>query len=242
MLAAFAEKHGISYPLLADEGSGAIARLGLLNEQVAEQHAAFGIPPSDRPRGVAYPGAFLLDEHGVVREKRFIANYRERETAEAILERGFGVEGQEHGPTVQASGPGLSVTAHLDAETYRVAQRRWLSLHVRIAPGLHVYGEPIAAGYTPLTVEVAPIEGLLAGPLAGPQPRPFRVEGLDEQFVVYEGQPVFALPLTFTKKPGDLTLAVTVRYQACSADDCLPPAALTLKLLLRAENLVDLDR
>lgn len=242
MLAAFAEKHGISYPLLADEGSAVIARLGLLNEQVLEQHAAFGIAPNDRVRGVAYPGSFLLNEQGVVVEKRFIANYRERETAEAILERGFGVEGALHGTAAQANGPGLSVAAHLDAATYRLSQRRWLTVRLHIADGLHIYGQPIPDGYTPLAVEVAPVDGLVVGALEGPQPRSFRVEGLDEQFVVYEGEPVFALPLTFTKKPGTITLAITVRYQACSADDCLMPDAVALTLTLEPENLVDLDR
>ena len=37
-----------------------------------------------------YPGEFLLDERGVVTQKRFQKNYRERETSQAILEQGFG--------------------------------------------------------------------------------------------------------------------------------------------------------
>ena len=38
-LSAFADKHGITFPLLADEGSVTIRALGLLNEHLEQQHA-----------------------------------------------------------------------------------------------------------------------------------------------------------------------------------------------------------
>ena len=48
VLAAFAEKRGITYPLLSDEGSHTIGALGLLNEQhLVEQHAFYGIQTRD---------------------------------------------------------------------------------------------------------------------------------------------------------------------------------------------------
>lgn len=242
MLSAFAQKHGITYPLLGDEGSVAIRRLGLLNERVFEQHAAFGIPRSERAAGVAYPGVFLLDERGLVVEKRFLQNYRERETAAAILEQGFAVETAEHDPDAHAATDGVALRAYLDAPTYRIYQRRWLTVDLSIAPGMHVYGEPIPDGYVPLSIVVEPVDGMMAGDRQGPAPRPYRVEGLDEQFVVYEGAARFVVPLTFTRKPGDITVRAVVRLQTCSATDCLMPAAVALELPLRAENLVDLER
>lgn len=242
VLAGFAEKHGITYPLLADAGSIVIQRLGLFNEHVFEQHAAFGIPRNDRVWGVAYPGVFLLDETGVVTEKRFQQSYRERETGTALLEQGFGIAGSAGGAQAEAAGSVVVVRAHLDSPTYRLFQRRWLTVELEIAPEWHVYGEPISEGCSPLAISVAPIDGLTVGATHGPEPRPFRLEGLDEQFVVYEGRAVFSVPLTFDKKPGDLELAVSVHYQACSATECLPPDSLELALALAAENLVDLDR
>jgi hypothetical protein len=242
VLAAFAEKHGITYRLLADAGSVVIRRLALLNEHVYEQHAAFGIPRRDQHWGVAYPGAFLLDEAGVVIDKRFQQSYRERETGAALLEQGFGLPSNAAGADVSASGPVVTASAHLDAATYRLFQRRWLTVSLTIAAGWHVYGEPVPAGCTPLSIRVAPVEGLVVGDVQGPEPRPFLVAGLEEQFVVFEGEPAFALPLTFTQKPGDLTIEATVQYQACSTTDCLPPDALTLTLPLGAENLVDSQR
>ncbi len=242
VLAGFAEKHGITYPLLGDEGSVVIRRLRMLNEQVFEQHAAFGIPRRDVAWGVAYPGAFILDTDGIVREKRFLQSYRERETGAALLEQAFGVESAAHGPEQRASGPGLVVRAYLDAPAYRLSQRRWLTVELQIAGGLHVYGRPIPEGYVPLDVTVAPIEGIAMGGVEAPAPRPFQMEGLDEQFVVYEGRVVLRLPLTFQRRVESETLTVSVRCQACSASDCLLPVTLDLALPIVAENLVDLDR
>lgn len=243
VLAEFSAKQGITYPLLADDGSVVIRRLGLLNERVYDQHAVFGIPQRDHHWGVAYPGAFLLDEQGVVISTRFLENYRERESGAAMLEHGFGLSATaDPGPTAAVAGPGVHVSAQLDAPRYRVYQRRWLTVRLAIAPGMHVYGLPIADGYQPLQVTVEPIEGMKAGAPQWPATRPFRMEGLAKAFQVYEGAVTVTLPLTFTRKPGDLNLRVTVRYQACSVLDCLPPTALTLSLPLVAENLVDLDR
>lgn len=241
-LAAFAQQHGITYALLADEGSNVIRRLGLLNEHVFDQHAAFGIPRRDQHWGVAYPGAFLLDAAGVVIDKRFQQSYRERETGAALLEQGFGIATSAAGASVSAPGPVVTIAAHLDAATYRLFQRRWLTVSLAIADGWHIYGEPIPEGYVPVTVSVAPVPGMAVGAVHGPEPRLFRVEGLDEQFVVFEGDLTFSLPLTFGQKEGDLGIAVTVQYQACRATECLPPEAVTLVLPLGAENLVDAQR
>jgi DsbC/DsbD-like thiol-disulfide interchange protein len=218
-----------------------IRRLGMLNEQVGEHHAFYGVPLREGVYGVPYPGAFLLDEQGVVVEKRFQSSYRERETGVGLLEEGFGESSSQHGPEAQASGEGLTVRAYLDSEHYRSMQRLLLVVELEIEPGLHVYGEPVPEGYVPLSIEVRPLEKLQVGPLNGPTPRPFEVEGLDEQFLVHEGRVRFSRPLTFLDRIGDPTIEVTVRYQACTASDCLPPAALRLELPIRVQNHVERD-
>ena len=91
VLTKFAETHGIQYPLLSDEGSQVIRRLGLFNEHVYEHHAVYGIPKRDMFWGVPYPGAFLLDEAGRILEcsSANIAFVRESEVisaGEGVLE------------------------------------------------------------------------------------------------------------------------------------------------------------
>ncbi len=242
MLGAFAEKHGITYTLLSDEGSHAIRELGLLNEQVQDHHAHYGIERRDSVVGVPYPGTFLLDEQGIVTDRRFLDSYRERETGVAILEQGFGIRSSEHGPETRASAPGLQLRAYLDSDGYRAYQRLRLTVELAIESGLHVYAEPVPDGYVALAIDVAPIEGLAVGAMEGPTPRPFTVEGLDEHFLVYDGTVQLSMPLTFTEKVGDREVVVTVRYQACSATDCLIPQAVELRLPLSERNNVESDR
>ncbi len=240
-LGAFAAKYGIAYPLLSDEGSATIRRLGLLNEQVGEHHAFYGVPLREGVYGVPYPGTFILDEQGVVVEKRFEDSYRERETGAGILESAFGIETSVHGPEARADAEGVALRAYLDSDTYRSMQRLHLTVELALAPSLHVYAQPVPEGYVPLTVEVAPIDGLEVGELEGPTPRPFRVDGLDEAFVVYEGTVRLGVPLTFTQRGEDQTIVVTVRYQACTATECFVPAMVRLELPLKVVNHVERD-
>ena len=242
VLASFAEKHGITYTLLSDEGSKIIRELGLFNDHVYEHHAVYGIPKQDRHWGVPYPGAFLLDAQGRVMQKHFQQSYRERETGVALLEHGFGAESSVHGAEVRTHPEGLEVRAYLDSETYRFFQRLWLTVELIIAPGLHVYGRPISEGYIPLSIEVSPIPGLVVGAPEFPMPHPYRVEELDEELSVYEGKVAVALPLTFTQEGDDQTVRVTVRYQACSATDCLLPSTVRLELPVKAADLIDRPR
>lgn len=230
VLGAFAEKYGIRYPLLADEGSVVIQRLGLLNDRVQEHHAFYGVPMRDDVYGVPYPGSFVLDERGVVVERRFADSYRVRETAVGVLEAAFGGKSESHGAEDRAAGGGVLARAYLDSPTYRMMQRLRFTVELQIEHGLHVYGEPIPDGYLPLSVEVAPIEGLEVGTLEAPAPSPFQVAGLDDQVFVYDGTVQVTMPLTFTVATDDQTLDVVVRYQACSATDCRPPEALRLQL------------
>jgi peroxiredoxin len=233
VLSGFAEKYGVQFPLLADEGSVVIRRLGMLNTQVEQHHAFYGVPMRDDVFGVPYPGSFVLDERGVIVERRFEDSYRVRETAVGILEAAFDAISGTHGAEARAEGDGVIARAYLDSPTYRMMQRLRLTVELQMESGLHVYGDPIPDGYVPLSVEIAPIEGLEVGPLEVPTPAPFRVAGLDERFVAFEGTVKATLPLTFTVATEDQTVDVTVRYQACSATDCRAPATLRFRLPLQ---------
>lgn len=85
-----------------------------------------------------------------------------------------------------AFGPrGIVHGSHRQRTTKRARERvpAPLTVELSIEPGLHVYGTPIPEGYIPLTATVAPLEGLVAGAAELPEPHPFRIEGLDEQFL-----------------------------------------------------------
>ncbi len=241
VLAAFTAKHGIRYPLLSDEGSQVMRRLRLINERVQDDHAFYGIQPSPKHANLPYPGVFVLDAAGRIEQKRFHESYRERDTGAGLIAQTLGIfEGGGGAPTT-TEGPLARVRAWLDSPTYCSFQRLHLNLEVMIAPGFHVYAPPVPDGYTPLSMEITPLAGLEVKSIRWPTARRFVVEGLAEEFWVYEGTVLGSLPLAFTGPPGqgDHAIEATVRYQACSDSACFPPAVVQLELPVREVALAE---
>src|SRR4051812_2254476 len=81
ILAAFAEEHGIGYPLLSDQGSATIRRFGIFN---------FNIAPGLRAHGVPHPVDYWIAPEGTVIRKYFVPNYQHRVSASAVVLQEFG--------------------------------------------------------------------------------------------------------------------------------------------------------
>src|SRR5262252_10923842 len=158
----FAAAHRITYPLLSDEGSHVMRRLGLINDRVQEDHAAYGIQPNARHVNLPYPGAFVLDRDGFVNQKRFYESYRERDTGTGLLAQALGVLKQPSAPIVATNSP-VTVRAWLDSPTYVFFQRLMLTVEVSIDSGFCVCADPPHDGVTPLSITIEPLEGLAVG-------------------------------------------------------------------------------
>jgi peroxiredoxin len=237
-LAAFAEKRGITYPLLSNEGSEVIRALGLLNEHLAEQHAVYGITTREEQHGVAYPGTFVLDNQGVIVAKHFEQSYRVRPTATLFREFALGGHADPPPDAPQVAGPGVEVRAWTDAPTYRPYQQVRLHIRLDIPTDGHVFGAPVPEGYSPLRLEVDTLDGMTVELPLLPPPHPFRVEGLDDEFVVHEGRVEATIPLLFTSNLGPTTVRVHVTYQACTETICSPPAEVQLSVQLEGLDLI----
>ena len=74
VLAKFAEKEKITFPLLSDPESKTIQAYGLLNKEA-----------KDKSEGIPYPGTMLIDKDGVIRAKLFHDGFIKRHDAEDIL-------------------------------------------------------------------------------------------------------------------------------------------------------------
>lgn len=233
VLARFAEQQGITYELLSDVGSVAITRLGLLNEHIVAMQAASGRPAQAHHTGVPYPGVFVLDEHGVVMDKRFEQTHQPRPAPALLLEELMPQEELTVAASARAQGTGVQAVAWVGAATYRAMQRLHLHVTLQIAPELHIYGTPAPEGFTPLQITAEPLEGLMLEPADLPDPQPFRVAGVDEPCVVHEGTVSTTLPLQMASNLGEIELEVVVRYQACSATVCYPPETLNMTLTLQ---------
>lgn len=103
-------------------------------------------------------------------------------------------------------------------------------LIAKIDDGWHVYGlTKITGGPIPTRITVAEKTPFtLAGEIAGPVPIIDRdsVFGMDVEY--YEGEAEFTLPLKVLSKAklGKFPLSVSLRFQACNREMCLPPKVL----------------
>ena len=239
VLAAFADKRGITFPLLSDAGSHTIRELGLLNEQVVEQHAFYGIRTRDDQLGVSYPGTFVLDENGVISEKHFEQSYRVRPTARIFEDWALGTSEVTPPPEAShASSANFEVRAWTDSPTYRPYQQVRVHVELSLPPEVHVFASPVPDGYTPLSLHVAPLDGLQVDHHEMPAPHPFSVEGLDEHFLVLEGAVRATIPLRLTRNLGPINLTLHVDYQACTPTVCFPPAMLSVGVPLNGLDLI----
>ena len=100
VLADFAERRGITYPILADDDSAVITEFGILNTvaaegigenaddpdvqaDVAKYVSAFGA--NQMIVGTPYPGTFMLNSSGEVTSRFFEEFYRERNTTLSLI-------------------------------------------------------------------------------------------------------------------------------------------------------------
>ena len=188
---------------------------------------------------MAYPGTFVLDERGIIRDKHFEQSYRVRPTRSIILDwaaSGAGSEGAEATATETLSA--IELSAWTDEPTYRPYQQ--LRLHVRftLPRDMHAYAAPVPPGYQALSVELEPMDGLEVGGLALGASRPFSVAGLDEPFMVYDGTIEATLSFMLIRNLGSTSLCVRVRYQACTELACLPPASISQQVVLEGLDLI----
>ncbi|MBK7928008.1 MAG: redoxin domain-containing protein [Bryobacterales bacterium] len=156
MLAHFATRAGIGFPLLGDAKSEVIRRFGILNTNI----------PADSPfHGVPFPVTYLLDAQGVVRKKYFEEDYRERLTAGAILTREFP---DAAGELVQeTTTPHLTLRAKASNAAVWPGSVITLRLEVELKPRMHVYA-PEVSGYLPVRWTMPSGAAWLAGKPALP--------------------------------------------------------------------------
>jgi hypothetical protein len=236
VLADFAARKRISFPLLSDPGSKAIARFGLLNP---------AYPPGDSAHGVPYPGTFVTDASGTVTARFFEAAYAKRRTAASFLAL-TGDTAQEQGAEVRNRA--FVLRASLSNPAAAPGQRLTLVLDFEMLPKMHAYA-PGVTGYRALDLRLEPHPLLTLHETVFPPSRPYLFAPLDETVPVFEGR--FRVTRDVSLAGGRelaealkaalprLEIRGTLEYQACSDLVCFPPASLPLSFTL---DLLPLDR
>jgi peroxiredoxin len=259
ILHAFSRQHGITFPMLADEGSATIRQYGILNPvpQMAlgpnaadpavkaqvEKYVSV-VNPSARMVGIAFPGTFILDVEGRVTSRFFEDFYIERNTASNVmLKLGLGAA-PVHATSMS--------TAHVEATTYPsdavVAPGNRISLAIDVRPrsGMHVYA-PGASGYRVITFDVEPQPFVRVFQIQYPASEMYFFAPLKERVPVY--QKPFTLRRDFVlegtpqaraalKGKDAVTLTGRLEYQACDDKICYNPVSLPLTWTMSLRPLV----
>ncbi len=225
ILADFAKRRGISFPLLSDAGSATIKRYGILNTTVPESNQQI--------YGVPFPGTFFLDRQGVVTARYFEQAYQERNTVASILARSGN---RVDAPQTTITSPQLALTSSSTDARVVPGTRFSLVLDVRPGRGMHVYA-PGVTGYKPIRLSIEPQPGVVVREAHFPSPEIYHFKPLDERVQVYQRPFRIVQDVVIDASPDTqaalkdvsaLTLKGTLDYQACDDKVCFSPQSVPL--------------
>jgi len=218
-LYAFAEKHGLTYPLLSDANSAVIRAFNILNTLVPEGHRWYGVP---------FPGTYMVDAKGVVRDKSFYANHGVRDGVAHMLQESF--HATPAGRPVQTfETDDLIASAALSSATIRRGQVQTITVEIELKNDRHIYAPKVTDGYTPTALTFDAIEDVTFADVQYPQPEPIKLLG--------KSVPVYTDKLTLkttllNRRREDFAVCAHLNYQACDDKECYMPQDLTFELPL----------
>ncbi len=138
-------------------------------------------------------------------------------------------------PTVVKEGS-VEARISLSADRASGGNRIGVAVDFAIAPGWHIYGEPLPAGegLTPTSIQ---FEGDLVArqKLDLPKPTPLRFKVLDETYPVYQGsfKATGNIVLKQNLKLGDYSIPGTLKFQECNDAICKMPQAVRFELPIK---------
>lgn len=264
-LSAFAERRGITFPLLSDDDSAIITDYGILNTVVQESLGPNGDDPDvvadvhryvaaavfDSPQlrqminGTPFPGTFMLDANGVVTSRFFEDFYRERaSTTTIMLQSGIDLSPIEaiRGETAQ-----LSFTAYPSTTIVTNGTIFSLAVEVEPGPGMHVYAPGAdEMGYRVIGFNMAPSDFVRYEETEFPESEIYHFKPLDEYVSVYQ-EPFTIMQEAVVEAAAEieeqlegidaLTLSGTLDYQACDDAICYLPVSVPVSFTLEYQPL-----
>lgn len=234
ILADFAKRKNITFPLLSDPPSKMIRAFGVLNTAVPAGHLWYGVP---------YPGTFVVDRDGVVRSKYFESRYQERYSAPSILLREFGSASGTRETAVNTNH--LELKYYSTRDVVRPGLRFTLVADVALKPKMHVYA-PGVRDYIPIRFDLDSSPNYAAQPAAYPQPQMLYLAAIQETVPVYKEKFRITQDVTMAGADvlqpilsGNREVKITGRlhYQACDDKMCYLPQDIPLEWVVKAEPL-----
>jgi hypothetical protein len=233
VLAVFASKHVIGFPLLSDRGSATIRDFGIFNFNMAPDLRAYGVP---------HPVEYLLTPEGIVIRKYFVPNYQHRVAGSAVALREFGAA-SENATSVALQSGAFAVQIGLSSDRAFAGQEVSFHANFTLEPGWHVYGAPLPEGYTTTSI-VFDDPRVVKQSLRLPEPEMLEIPALNETLPVYSGsfQGFGSLLFKFPIPDGKLVLRGRLQLQQCSDTVCEPPQVIPFDLPLTLEPFMAAER
>jgi len=225
----FSDRRKIEFPMLADPESKTISAYGVLNLEAVGQF-----------KGMARPGYFFIDTHGVIREKFFEAKYRERLSGNNVIAKLFPELGEE--VTNKVDAPHLQLAVEQSDSSGVPGSRITLTAEVRLPPDVHVYA-PGTKGYKPINLVIDPMPEMQLKPAVYPHSKILYLPAIQERVHVFEGTfrisqdlqvataAEFANALPAEGKT--VTIVGKIEYQACDSKICFLPTLVPVQWQLQ---------
>jgi len=202
---------GLRFPTLADPDSEIIEAFGIRNPNPE---------PGSRTDGMAFPGTYIVNAHGIVQEKFFHDSHRIRETAETILMKTFGADG---GRRIEVQLPQFNFVAYASQDTLRPGNTITLVADIELPERMHLYAP--GSDYTAVDLKIIETDYVKMSDLTLPEPETLYLEPIDESVPVYHGtaqiQRDMALAPAYREDSIDVDVILT--YQTCDDEICFPP-------------------
>jgi len=222
VLGKFAEKFGITYPLLSDVSSAVIRRFGILNTHMPEGHPWYGVP---------FPGTYMSDEQGVVIDRSFYANHAVRDSVARMLQESFQVTDAERGLVQTVETDSVRATVYLSSGTIRPGQVLTFTVEVEVKEGRHIQARPLPEGYIPTTLTFEEVEGVHFGAVDYPAAKPHHLKTLGETLHIYDGRVALKAPVRSSRKEA-FAMRAWLEYQACDDRECFLPERIDFEIPL----------
>ena len=260
VLADFANRRSITFPLLSDDDSSVIRAFGIYNTvaeegvgpnrddpEIAADYAKYVSAVGTAPVvvGTPYPGTFMLDATGRVGARFFEEFYAERNTtSNVMLNLGIGLSpiAAVQGETAQ-----LKFTAYPSTPAVTAGTKFSLAVDVDPGPDMHVYAPGAESkGYRVIGLRLDPNEHVRFEPVEYPDSEIYYFEPLDEYVPVYQ-QPFTVLQEAVVgasretqaalRELDALTISGSLEYQACDDAICYNPVSIPVAFTLDLELL-----
>jgi hypothetical protein len=239
ILADFAKRKKITFPMLSDPGSKVIREFGILNTTV---------PATDFHYGIPYPGTYIVNRDGIVQSKYFEQAFQDRYSAPTILLREFGSDAGTRQSDVKTAQ--LEIKYYSTVDPVRPNVRFTLVTEFELKPKVHVYAPGVQGGYIPIDLQIDPSPNYSVHPAAYPKSERLFLPAIKETVSVFQNKFQVSRDITMASEKDlqavlagarEVKLTGHLRYQACDDKICYLPQNLPMEWVLKV-NPLDRER